>query len=59
VAEETQASSAYWEDATVWHHYRVVVRKDRNVAVMYLFGRRDIVDNGLVDWFSRKLAGRL
>jgi len=59
VAEETHASSAYWDDATVWHHYRVVVRKDRNVAVMYLFGRRELIDNGLVDWFSRKLAGRL
>lgn len=65
VAEETFAIGGYWEDEKIWQHYRVVVRKGQNVAVMYLFGREDLFvdkdkqNNGLVDWFTRKLAGRL
>ena len=68
VAEETSGVSSYFEDGNgaIWHHDRLVVRKGKNVAVLYLFGRADgrneennILTNGLVDWFARKLAGRL
>ena len=59
VAEETAFVAAYWVDNTVWHHYRVVLRKGSNVAVMYLFARRDVVKNPDVMWFAQKLAGRM
>ena len=59
VAEETAFVAAYWVDNTVWHHYRVVLRKGSNVAVMYLFARRDVVKNADVMWFAQKLAGRM
>ena len=68
VAEETFVTGTYWEYNTIWQHYRVVLRKDRNVAVMYLFGREVLFTEGtedrdpngkLLEWFARKLAGRL
>ncbi|HYU21019.1 MAG TPA: hypothetical protein VEQ11_20210 [Chloroflexota bacterium] len=65
VAEETSVTSMYWESNTIWQHYRIVVRKGTNVAILYLFGREDLFfdknkqSNGLVDWFARKFAGRL
>lgn len=59
VGEETAFVAGYWVDNTVWHHYRVVVRKGSNVALMYLFGRRDVVKNEDAMWFAQKLAGRL
>ena len=65
VAEETAMIGGFWVDNTVWNHQRVVLRKGTNVAVLYLFGREDLFtdkdknDTKLVDWFARKLAGRL
>ncbi len=68
VAEETQAIGAYWEYNTIWQHYRVVMRRGANVAVMYLYGREDLFTekaedrspNGkLLEWLARKLADRL
>lgn len=68
VAEETFAIGGYWEDNTIWQHYRIVMRKGQNVAVLYLYGREDFLTedakdkdpNGkIVEWFARKLAGRL
>ena len=68
VAEETFMIGTYWEDNTIWQHYRVVMRKGQNVAVMYLYGREALFTEGtadkdpngkLMEWFARKLAGRL
>lgn len=59
LGEETFSIGGYWTSNTVWHHYRVGVRKGKNVGIMYLFGRRDVVDRGLAHWFSRTFAGRV
>jgi hypothetical protein len=65
-AEQTDSRSGYYEDNTVFQHYRIVLQKGPNVAVMYLFGREDLwmekdrkTDNGLVQWFVLKLSDRL
>jgi hypothetical protein len=59
LGEETFHIGGYLSTNTVWHHYRVGVRKGKNVGIIYLFGRRDIVDIPLVEWFSFTFAGRV
>ncbi|MFN8526609.1 MAG: hypothetical protein U0821_26195 [Chloroflexota bacterium] len=65
-ADQTFSISGYYSSNTTWRHYRIGVQKGQNFAILYLFGREDLFtedkdksENGLVNWFLLKYAGRL
>jgi hypothetical protein len=65
-ADETGGVAGYWDNDTVYHHYRIAMRKDDKVAVIYLYGRRNrnadrapTLEDPDANWYSQKMAERL
>ena len=69
--EEYAVTTQYYqdEDGKIWHHYRVTIRNEANVGVLYLFGREDFFAdkedkedpkwNGQGDWYITEFANRV
>lgn len=66
--EEYSVTTQYFQDddGKIWHHYRVVIRNNANVGVLYMFGRADFFTNkedktwnGQGDWYITEFANRI
>ena len=66
--EDCSVQKAYWESDKLWQHLRYVIRRGKNVAVLYLFGRDDFFFdrkektntwNGSGDWYPQTMVDRM